>query len=130
MRWLKILLVINGLAFILYGLEALYDPSPFWMPKGSPASVVDIGRAMGLTQLAIGVIQLGTWRITERVAIELVAGVSLVFAAGFGILLGMNTSTTSDDMFHQFGLPGAAAWLIVAAPFAGLMYRERRMATA
>jgi hypothetical protein len=129
MRWLKILMAVNGVAFVFYGLEALYDPSLFWMPKGSPASVMDIGRAMGFAQLTFGFVQLGAWRMTERWGVELIAGASLFTAVTFGVLLGLNTANPSDDMFHQFGWAGAAVWAVIAILYAALLYRERAQAT-
>lgn len=128
MRWLKILIAVNGVAMVFYGLEALYDPGLFWSPAGSPATVVDIGRAVGVAQLALGLIQLGAWRMKERWGVELVAMASLAYAVGFAAILAMASSNASEDMFHQLGMAGAAAWAVVTILYAVLIYRERQEA--
>lgn len=126
MRWLKILIALNGVAFIFYALEAFYDPNLFWSPSGSPDTVLDIGRAAGVGQLAFGIVQLGAWRMKERWGVELVAVASLVYAVGFGVIVAIASAHPSDDMFHQFGMLGAAVWAVVAILYAVLLYRERR----
>lgn len=126
MRWLKILIALNGVAFIFYALEAFYDPNLFWSPSGSPNTVLDIGRAAGVGQLAFGIVQLGAWRMKERWGVELVAVASLVYAVGFGVIVAIASAHPSDDMFHQFGMPGAAVWAAVAILYVVLLYRERR----
>ena len=128
MRWLKILLAVTGVAFVFYALEAFYDPNLYWSPSGSPDNVVDIGRAEGAGQLALGIILLGAWRIKERWAVELIALATLVYSVSFGAVMALASSHTSDDMFHKFGLGGTALWVIVAVLYAVLLYRERREA--
>lgn len=128
MPWLKIMLVLNGVAFIFYALQSLYDPNLFWSPNGSPDNVLDIGRAAGVGQLALGTIQLGAWRMTERWAVEIVAVGSLAYSAGFAAVMAIASSHPSDDLFHNFGLAGAAIWAGVAILYAVLLYRERREA--
>jgi peptidoglycan/LPS O-acetylase OafA/YrhL len=126
MRLLKILIALNGVAFIFYALEAFYDPNLFWSPSGSPDTVLDIGRAAGVGQLAFGIVQLGAWRMKERWGVELVAVASLVYAVGFGVIVAIASAHPSDDMFHQFGMFGAAVWAVVAILYVVLLYRERR----
>lgn len=128
MRWLKILIALNGVAFIFYALEAFYDPNLFWSPSGSPDAVRDIGRAAGVAQLAFGIVQLGVWRMKERWGVELVAVASLVYSVGFGVMLAIASSHPSDDMFHNFGMAGAAVWAVFAILYLVLLYRERREA--
>ena len=128
MRWLKILMALQGVAFIFYALEAFYDPNLFWSPSGSPDNVLDIGRAVGVAQLAFGIVQLGAWRMTERWGVELIAMASLVFSVGFAIMLGIASSHPSDDMFHQFGMTGVAVWAVFAILYVALLLRERREA--
>ena len=128
MRWLKILLVLNGAASVLYGLLGWFMPGQFWAPEGSPVTVVQIIHGLSSLQLALGIIQLGAWRMKERWGLELVSVASLFNAFAFAVVIYLASGTASNDMFHQIGVPGAAIWLAVALVYAFLIYRERQEA--
>jgi len=128
MRWLKSLLVLNGAASVLYGLLGWFMPGQFWAPEGSPVTVVQIIHGLSSLQLALGIIQLGAWRMKERWGLELVSVASLFNAFAFAVVIYLASGTASNDMFHQIGVPGAAIWLAVALVYAFLIYRERQEA--
>ena len=128
MRWLKILIALNGVVSVLYGLMGWFMPTQFWAPAGSPVTVINIIQALSSLQLALGIIQLGTWRMNERFGVVLVGVASLFNAFAFGVVLWLASSNPSSDMFHQLGAAGAVVWLVVAALYAFLIYRERQEA--
>jgi hypothetical protein len=128
MRWLKILIALNGAVSVLYGLMGWFLPTQFWAPAGSPATVINIIQALSSLQLTLGIVQLGSWRMKERWGVELVAAASLFNAFAFGVVLWLASSNPSSDMFHQLGVAGAAAWMVVALVYAFVIYRERQEA--
>ena len=77
--------------------------------------------------LAMGLIQLGSWLVTDRLAIQIVTGGSLVSVAGFG-LLSATQGTGSSDTFHKMGLTLAIGDLVFAALYAILLSRTRAAA--
>lgn len=62
--------------------------------------------------------------VTDRLAVRIVAGASLVFAAGFAILAATGGSGSSDS-FHQYGLVAGGGNAIIAILYPILLYRER-----
>ena len=124
MRWLKILVVVNGLAFLAYTVSNIFMPSSFFVPSDAPGYALDAVRAVGLGYLPLGLIQLGAWWMSDRFALRLIAGASLVYAAGFA-LLALMAGSGSSDPFHSLGVVIAAGWAVVAVLYAFLLYRER-----
>jgi len=82
--------------------------------------------------LALGVIQLGAWRLQERRAVRVIASASLLFAAGVAVQA-MTQSPASTDAFHQAGvvlgpviLPNVGINALVTAIYAILLLRKRQ----
>jgi hypothetical protein len=124
MRWLKILLVINGLASIAYVFSNILMPTSFFAPTDASGYGLDAVKLVGMGYLPLAIVQLGSWRITDRPAISLIAIASMAYAAGFALLAAMAGSGSSDP-FHQYGMGVAGAWGVVALLYLGLVYRER-----
>lgn len=127
MRWLKILLVVNGVAYLAYAASNIFMPTSYFVPSDAPGYAVDVTRVVGIAYLALGLIQLGTWWVTERFAVRLIAGASLLYSAGFAALAAVQGSGSSDP-FHQLGVGIAAGNTVVAVLYAFLLYRERTSA--
>ena len=124
MRWLKLLLAINGVVFVLYAVSNTLAPTSYFLPSDAPGYAIAVVRVVSVAYLALGLIQLGMWMVTDRLAVRIVAGASLVFAAafaGFAVTVGSGSS----DPYHQFAMAGAAGNVIVAILYAILLYRER-----
>ena len=124
MRWLKILLLINGIASVSYTFSNILLPTSFFAPSDATGWGLDAVKLVGIGYLPLGIIQLGSWRIAERFTIELIAFASLVYAAGFALLAAVAGSGSSDP-FHKVGVGIAAAWVVVALLYVWLIYRER-----
>jgi hypothetical protein len=124
MRWLKILLFINGLAFLVYAFSNYFMPASFFVPSDAAGYATDAVKVIGAGMLAFAIIQLGSWKVTDRFALRLVAYASLVSAATFAVQAAM-AGTGSSDPFHQYGMAVAGAWAVVALLYAWLIYRER-----
>lgn len=125
MRWLKILLLVNGLASVLYVFSNILLPTSFFAPSDAVAGYgLDAVKLLGLGYLPLGIIQLGCWRVADRFSIRLIAVASMVYAAGFA-LLAATASSGSSDPFHQYGIGVTGAWLVVSVLYLWLLYRER-----
>lgn len=125
MRWLKILLVVNGAVFLLYAATNTIAPTSYFLPSDAPDYAISVVRVVAMTYLAMGLIQVGMWWVMDRLAIRIVAGASLVLTAGFAILAATGGSASSDA-FHQLGVLAGATNAIVAILYAFLLYRERQ----
>ena len=123
MRWLKILLFINGVMFAIFTVSNIFLPTSFLMPADAPAYGLDAARTMGVGYLPGAVIWIGSWWMTDRFAIRLCALGALVYAAAFALLAAV-LGTGSSDLFHQNHLAFAAVWAVVAVLYAWLIYRE------
>lgn len=136
MRWLKVMLAYNGVESLLRGVANLVDPTMFYLQPDAPPYAMDAVRVLAITYLALGLIQLGAWRVQDRRAVRTVAGASLLFAAGVAIQVATQGSA-STDVFHQAGvvigpvtlsnLGLNVLWTVI---YAGLLLRESRMAAA
>jgi hypothetical protein len=124
MRWLKVLLAINGIAFLFYAVSNFIAPSSYFLPPDASGYAIDVLRVLSVGYLAMGLIQLGSWFVNDRLALQLVAGGSLVFEIGFGILAATQ-GTGSADPFHQYGLVIAIGNGVFAALYAVVLYRTR-----
>ena len=129
MRWLKILLAINGVAFLAYAASNILLPTSYFLEADAPKTAVDAVRVVGIAYGALGLIQLGMWWVADRLALRIVAGASLLFCAGFAAQAALQGSA-SNDPFHQLGLVVAAGNGLVALIYAWLLYRESQTATA
>jgi len=109
MRWLKILLAINGVAFLAYAASNILLPTSYFLEADAPKTAVDAVRVVGITYGALGLIQLGMWWVADRLALQ---------------------GSASNDPFHQLGLVVAAGNGLVALIYAWLLYRESQTATA
>ena len=123
MRWLKLLLAINGIILVFYAASNTIAPTSYFLPADVPGYAIDVTRVLAVGYLALGLVQLGTWFVTDSDAVRLVAFGSLVFVAGFAILAVTNAKGSSDP-FHEFGLAVGAANGVVAVLYALLLYRE------
>lgn len=81
MRWLKTMLAVNGAVFLWRGSLDILQPTSFYFQSDAPVYAMDAVRILGITYVALGLIQLGVWPVTDRRAVRIVAGGSLVFAA-------------------------------------------------
>ena len=124
MRWLKILMFINGLAFLAYAFENYFLPTSFFLPSDAAAYATDAVKLIGASYLPLAIVQLGSWWATDRFSIRLVAYASIVYAAAFAVNAVM-VKADSSDLFHTYGIGIAAAWAVVALIYAWLIYRER-----
>jgi hypothetical protein len=124
MRWLKILLFINGVMFAIFAVENVFLPTSFLMPTDAPGYGLDAARAMGVTYLPAAIVWLGSWWMTDRFAIRLTALGAFAFAAAFAVLSAV-VGTGSSDFWHQNHVAFAGAWAVVAVVYAWLLYRER-----
>ena len=124
MRWLKILLFINGLMFAIFTVENILLPASFLMPSDAPGYGLDAARTLGIGYLPGAIIWLGSWWMTDRFAIRMCAVGALGFAAALSVQAAM-LGTGSSDLFHQNHMAFAAAWAVVAVLYAWLIYRER-----
>ena len=86
-------------------------------------------RIIGLAYAALGLIQLGMWWVSDRLAVRIVAGASLLFIAGSAAQAALQ-GTASTDTFHQIGLGAAAGGALIAVLYAALPNREGQTATA
>lgn len=128
MRWLKILLLVNGLASISYVFSNIVLPTSFFAPSDATAGYgLDAVKLLGLGYLPLAIIQLGSWWVADRFSIRLIAVASMAYAAGFAVLA-MTASSGSSDPFHQYGIGVAGAWLVVTVLYLWLLYRERSAA--
>jgi hypothetical protein len=134
MRALKIMLAYNGVESILRGVANLVVPTLFYLEPSAPKYALDAVRVLAITYLALGVIQLGAWRMKDPQAVRLVAIASALFAAGVA-LQAASQGTASTDTFHQAGvalgpviLNNVAINVLWVVLYTGLLVREGRMA--
>lgn len=130
MRWLRVLLAVNGAAFVLYGVLNLVMPDSWYVAKGAPANEVDLARMIGILLLGLGLFQLGAWILQDRRAVEMIAGVSLLLMAGWAAFDLTIQGSTYTDSFHSTALLGAVGYAVFAVLYAVVLYRERMAATA
>jgi hypothetical protein len=126
-RWLKVMLAVNGALFLWGGSLDILQPTSFYLEADAPVYAMDAIRVLGITYLALGLIQLGAWQVADRRAVRVVAGASLLFAAGVGVQA-VTQGSASADAFHQLSPGPAAENLLVALLYAGLFAREIRLA--
>lgn len=125
MRWLKLVLAINGAVFMLRASMNLIRPTSFYLPDGAPTYAEDAVRVLGITYAALGLIQLGMWMVPDARAVRTVAGASMLFATGVAIQAVVQGSQ-SADAFHRLRIGSAAENLGVAVLYAALLYRASR----
>ena len=123
--WLKTALAVNGVFFLWRGSLDIVEPTSFYLQPDAPTYAMDAVRVLGITYLALGLIQLGTCRVADRRAAQIVAGASLLFAAGVAVQAATQGSA-STDAFHQLSPGPAVENLLVAVLYAGLLLRESR----
>lgn len=120
MRWLKIGLAVNGGFFLWRGFLNILQPTSFYLEPEAPKYAMDAIRVLGITYLALGLIQLGTWCVPDRRAVRIVAGASLLFAAGV-FAQAATQGSASTDSFHQLSPGPAVENLLVAVLYGGLL---------
>jgi len=123
--WMKLLLVINGGFFLLRGALDIVQPTSFYLAPDAPGYAVDAVRVLGITYLALGLIQLGSWVVNDRRAVRLVASASVLFAAGV-FLEALSQGSGSADQFHRLAPGPAVENLLVAAAYVALLLRDVR----
>jgi hypothetical protein len=128
MRWLKILLALNGVVFLWRAFNNIFRPTSFYLLSDAPKYAVDAVRVIGISFIALGLIQLGTWWVVDRLAVRIVAGASLLFAVGFVALAAMMGST-SADAFHRIRFGSIAENTVVVVLYAILLFRTGQTAT-
>lgn len=127
MRWLKILLALNGVAFAFYGVSNIAMPTSYFLTADAAANAIDAVRVVGVLYLGLAVVQLGAWFLADRTAVRLVAVASIVPVAGFAAVAALQTAG-STDTFHQLGMVGVIGNAVVAVLYLFLLYRERATA--
>ncbi len=134
MRALKVMLAYSGFEFVARGIVNYIQPTTFYLQADAPRYAQDAVRVLAITYLAFGLIHLGAWRVNDRLAVRLVAGASMLFAAGAAIQAATQGSA-STDVWHQAGvvlgpvtLPNVGLNVLWTAIYAGLLFRESRMA--
>jgi hypothetical protein len=132
MHALNVMLAWNGFESIARGLVNLARPTIFYLPPEAPKYAQDTVRVLAITYLAVGVMQLGACRLKDRQAVRLVAGASMLFAAGVA-LQAATQGSGSSDVFHQSGerigpVTLNNAWINVlwSTIYAVLLLREAR----
>ncbi len=125
MRALKLLLAINGAVFLWRGFLDIVQPTDFYLESNAPKYALDAVRIIGITYLTVGLIQLGMWRVTDRLAVRVVAGASLLFGAAVAVQAATQGSG-SADAFHRLAPGPALENALVALLYAVLLYRESR----
>lgn len=128
MRWLRTALAINGAVFLLRASLNLVEPTNFYLQPDAPDYALDAVRVMGSAYLALGLIQLGMWLVRERMAIRVVAGASMLFAAAV-FIQAMLQGVGSADAFHRLRPGPAAENGLVALSYAILLLSEDRATT-
>jgi hypothetical protein len=123
-RWLKIVLFISGLAFLAYAFSNYFLPASFFVPSDAAGYATDAVKVIAAAYLFIAIIQLGSWKVTDRFALRLIAYASVVFMAAATAQAAM-VGKGSSDPFHQYSIAFAAAWGAVTVLLAFLIYRER-----
>jgi len=124
MRWLKIVLFVNGLAFLVYAFSNYFLPTSFLAPSDATGWGLDAVKLVAAGYLPLAIVQLGSWWATDRFSIRLIAYASIVYAAAFAVNAAM-AGKGSSDPFHQLGIVLAGAWGAVVLVFAFVIYRER-----
>jgi len=128
MRWLKIMLLINGVVSLAYAFSNYFMPTSFFAPSDAAAGWgLDAVKLIGAGYLPLAIVQLGSWWATDRFSIRLVAYASIIYAAAFALNAFLAKSGSSDP-FHTYGMGVAGAWGVVALLYAWLIYRERSAA--
>ena len=125
MRALKVLLAINGAIFLGRGSLDIVQPTNFYLESNAPKYALDAVRVIGITYLTVGLIQLGMWRVTDRLAVRVVAGASLLFGAAVAVQA-VTQGSGSADAFHRLAPGPAVENALVALLYAALLYRESR----
>ena len=129
MRWLKVLLAVNGALFVLSGVSTIALPTAWFLPAAAPGYAMDLARVVGVFHLGLGLIQLGTWLVMDRLAVRLVAFASLVVEAGIGAQAALQ-GAGSTATFHRLGVAQAVVGVAFAVLYALLLNRERAAAMA
>jgi len=127
MRALKALLAINGVVFLWRGFLDIVQPTEFYLESDAPKYAMDAVRVIGITYVAVGLIQLGMWRVTDRLAVRVVASASMFFGAAVAVQAATQGSG-SADAFHRLAPGPAVENALVAILYAVLIYRESRAA--
>ncbi len=63
--------MLNGIAFLLYAISNFIAPSSFFVPPEAPGYALDVLRVLSVGYLAMGLIQLGSWFVNDRLAIQI-----------------------------------------------------------
>lgn len=125
MRALKVLLAINGTIFLWRGALDIVQPTDFYLESNAPNYAMDAVRVIGITYLTVGIIQLGMWQVTDRLAVRVVAAASLLFGAAVAVQA-VTQGSGSADAFHRLAPGPAVENALVALLYAALLYRESR----
>jgi hypothetical protein len=125
MRWLKIMLLVTGVAYLIYAFLNYFVPTGFLAPSDAAAGWgLDAVKLIGAGYLPLAIVLIGSWWVTDRFSIRLVAYAAIVYAAAFAANALM-AKTGSSDPFHTYGMGIAAAWAVVTVLYGWLIYRER-----
>ena len=126
-RLLKVALAVNGAVFLWRGSLDVLQPASFYLEPDAPNYAADAIHVLGITYVALGLIQLGMWRVTERRPVRIVAAASMLFGTGVAVQA-MTQGSASSDAFHQLSPGPAIENTLVALLYAALLYREAQAA--
>ena len=120
---LKYALALNGVVFLVRAGTNLLKPTSWYVDANAPQNAVDAVHVIGITYAALGLIQIGMWRVSDRRAVRAVSGASFAFAAGMaGKALSQGSGPA--DAFHRMRYASAAENAGVAVLYAVLLSRD------
>lgn len=122
MKPLKTALALNGVVFLVRAGTNFLKPRSWYVDANAPQNAVDAVHVIGIAYAAVGLIQIGMWRVSDRRAVRAVSGASLAFAAGMAGKA-LTQGSGPADAFHRMRYASAAENVGVAALYAVLLSR-------
>ena len=107
MKPLKTTLALNGVVFLLRAGINFFKPTSWYVDADAPTSAVDAVHVIGIAYAALGLTQIGMWRVSDRRAVRTVSGASLAFAAGMAAKA-LTQGSGPTDAFHRMRHASAA----------------------
>lgn len=105
-------LAANGVVFLVRALTNLTRPTSFFLDADAAPNAVDSIHVMGLTQVALGLTQLGIASSADVGSLRAAALASQLFAAGMAVKT-LTMGRDSVDRFHRIRYGAAAENLFV-----------------
>ncbi len=124
MKPLTTVLALNGVVSLVRAGTNFCKPTSWYVDADAPKSAVDVVHVIGIAYAALGLTQIGMWRVSDRQAVRAVSGASLAFAAGIAAKA-LSQGSGPTDAFHRLRYASAAENAGVAALYAVLLFRDR-----